>query len=58
LLKSDAAFAAGPLLSGLRIKVAVLLFNVNSAANNIFSWHKKARAWRALDGVYDFTLLH
>ncbi|WP_167797074.1 hypothetical protein [Pseudomonas fluorescens] len=33
LLKSGAAFAAGPVLSGLRIKVAVLLFKVNSAAN-------------------------
>jgi hypothetical protein len=58
LLKSGAAFAAGPLLSGLQIKVAALLFKVNSAANNIFRGHKKTRVWRALDGVYDFTLLH
>jgi hypothetical protein len=32
---------------GLKIKVAVLIFKVNSAANNIFERHKKNRAWRA-----------
>jgi len=47
VVKSGAAFAAGPVLLGLEIKVAALLFKVNSAANNIFRRRKKARAWRA-----------
>jgi hypothetical protein len=48
LLKSGAAFAAGPLLLGLRIKVAVLLFKVNSAANNNCGGRKKSPLWAAL----------
>lgn len=46
-LKSCAAFAAEPVLSGLRIKVAVLLFKVNSTANNNFCNRKKTRSRRA-----------
>lgn len=48
-LTSCAAFAAGPALAGLRIKVAVLLFNVNSAANKKFYGRKKTRTERVLD---------
>jgi hypothetical protein len=50
-LKSGAAFAAGPVLSGLRIKVAVLLFKVNSAANKNFCGHKKNLRWAGFVSV-------
>jgi hypothetical protein len=50
LLKSCAAFTAGPLLSGLRIKVAALLLKVNSAANSIFCRRKKNPRWAGFSG--------
>ncbi|NWA86964.1 hypothetical protein HX807_00010 [Pseudomonas sp. D8002] len=51
-LKIGAAFAAGPKYAGLRVKVAVLILNVNSTANNNFSGRKKNRTERVWSGRY------